>query len=150
MGSTASMVAWVVPPARVRAATLGGASPFIVCDCMDLRAIELEPLIEQLWERDLIEQMICGDLDEIRESLREAPRPPAPQKDIFELYRRFSSYGCDPDDEDAPEGDIVDFLQPGGGSPLYDLPGISTGPEVGRNDPCPCGSGKKFKKCCMK
>ncbi|HPR83636.1 MAG TPA: preprotein translocase subunit SecA [Pontiellaceae bacterium] len=23
-----------------------------------------------------------------------------------------------------------------------------TGPETGRNDPCPCGSGKKFKKCC--
>jgi preprotein translocase subunit SecA len=21
---------------------------------------------------------------------------------------------------------------------------------VGRNDPCPCGSGKKFKQCCMK
>jgi len=21
---------------------------------------------------------------------------------------------------------------------------------IGRNDPCPCGSGKKFKKCCMK
>jgi uncharacterized protein len=20
---------------------------------------------------------------------------------------------------------------------------------VGRNDPCPCGSGRKFKKCCM-
>lgn len=20
---------------------------------------------------------------------------------------------------------------------------------VGRNDPCPCGSGKKFKKCCL-
>jgi uncharacterized protein YecA (UPF0149 family) len=20
-------------------------------------------------------------------------------------------------------------------------------PEVGRNDPCPCGSGKKYKKC---
>lgn len=23
-----------------------------------------------------------------------------------------------------------------------------TAPKVGRNDPCPCGSGKKFKKCC--
>ena len=23
-------------------------------------------------------------------------------------------------------------------------------PKVGRNDPCPCGSGKKFKKCCLK
>jgi hypothetical protein len=22
--------------------------------------------------------------------------------------------------------------------------------KVGRNDPCPCGSGKKFKQCCMK
>ncbi len=21
---------------------------------------------------------------------------------------------------------------------------------IGRNDPCPCGSGKKFKKCCGK
>ena len=21
-------------------------------------------------------------------------------------------------------------------------------PKVGRNEPCPCGSGKKFKKCC--
>ena len=25
-----------------------------------------------------------------------------------------------------------------------------TGKKVGRNDPCPCGSGKKFKSCCMK
>jgi len=22
-------------------------------------------------------------------------------------------------------------------------------PRIGRNDPCPCGSGKKYKKCCM-
>lgn len=21
--------------------------------------------------------------------------------------------------------------------------------KIGRNDPCPCGSGKKFKKCCV-
>lgn len=24
-----------------------------------------------------------------------------------------------------------------------------SGPKVGRNDPCPCGSGKKYKKCCL-
>lgn len=23
-------------------------------------------------------------------------------------------------------------------------------PKVGRNDPCPCGSGQKYKKCCLK
>ena len=27
-------------------------------------------------------------------------------------------------------------------------PVVSAGPKVGRNDPCPCGSGKKYKKCC--
>jgi len=24
------------------------------------------------------------------------------------------------------------------------------GPKVGRNDPCPCGSGRKYKRCCLK
>jgi len=28
-------------------------------------------------------------------------------------------------------------------------PLMKTDPKVGRNDPCPCGSGKKFKKCCL-
>ncbi|VAW15799.1 hypothetical protein MNBD_BACTEROID05-212, partial [hydrothermal vent metagenome] len=27
-------------------------------------------------------------------------------------------------------------------------PAAHTGPKVGRNDPCSCGSGKKYKKCC--
>ena len=27
---------------------------------------------------------------------------------------------------------------------------VRTGPKVGRNDPCPCNSGKKFKQCCGK
>lgn len=25
---------------------------------------------------------------------------------------------------------------------------VGVGPKTGRNDPCPCGSGRKFKKCC--
>jgi len=28
------------------------------------------------------------------------------------------------------------------------VPVVRGGPKIGRNDPCPCGSGKKFKKCC--
>ncbi|MFW5875746.1 MAG: YchJ family protein [Myxococcota bacterium] len=27
-------------------------------------------------------------------------------------------------------------------------PAVRSEPKVGRNDPCPCGSGKKHKKCC--
>ena len=29
-------------------------------------------------------------------------------------------------------------------------PVVNAGPKVGRNDPCPCGSGKKYKNCCGK
>ncbi|MCA9066876.1 MAG: SEC-C domain-containing protein, partial [Planctomycetaceae bacterium] len=29
-------------------------------------------------------------------------------------------------------------------------PIVNDEPKVGRNDPCPCGSGKKYKKCCGK
>jgi preprotein translocase subunit SecA len=25
---------------------------------------------------------------------------------------------------------------------------VRVGPKIGRNAPCPCGSGKKYKKCC--
>lgn len=30
-----------------------------------------------------------------------------------------------------------------------DIFDFKTGKKVGRNDPCPCGSGKKYKKCCL-
>jgi len=33
------------------------------------------------------------------------------------------------------------------GEALIDKPVVATA-KVGRNDPCPCGSGKKYKKCC--
>jgi preprotein translocase subunit SecA len=35
----------------------------------------------------------------------------------------------------ADEGEVVKTI-------------VRAGPKVGRNDPCPCGSGKKYKKCC--
>ena len=35
--------------------------------------------------------------------------------------------------------------------PLWEEADIASNPyrDIGRNDPCPCGSGKKFKKCCL-
>ena len=43
-----------------------------------------------------------------------------------------------------PSMEQIDFLPP------ENRPGSTPriGRKVGRNDPCPCGSGKKFKKCC--
>jgi len=39
-------------------------------------------------------------------------------------------------------------LRSGGESEPQASKPIIKGPKVGRNDPCPCGSGKKYKKCC--
>gem|GEM_PF-3466886 len=39
------------------------------------------------------------------------------------------------------------FLQMSGVMPLGE--GLSTLEKTGRNEPCPCGSGKKYKKCCL-
>lgn len=36
--------------------------------------------------------------------------------------------------------------EPAGGGPGQTY--VKSGPDVGRNDPCTCGSGKKYKKCC--
>ncbi|OGR95745.1 MAG: preprotein translocase subunit SecA [Elusimicrobia bacterium RIFCSPLOWO2_01_FULL_64_13] len=42
--------------------------------------------------------------------------------------------------------------EPGGsgGGGLLEPAGRTVAAKIGRNDPCPCGSGKKFKKCCGK
>ena len=36
------------------------------------------------------------------------------------------------------------------GELVPEKPIVREEPKVGRNDPCPCGSGKKYKKCCGK
>src|SRR6478752_3785848 len=39
-------------------------------------------------------------------------------------------------------------VEPENGEYAIDLPVRRGGPKVGRNEPCPCGSGKKYKNCC--
>jgi len=49
--------------------------------------------------------------------------------------------------------EVATFVKTGGswffddGKPPVSKPVKSTGPKIGRNDPCHCGSGKKYKKC---
>ena len=52
-----------------------------------------------------------------------------------------------------------DMVAAGAGSELMETPDyydpsenvkqepVIAGPKIGRNDPCPCGSGKKYKQC---
>jgi hypothetical protein len=55
---------------------------------------------------------------------------------------------------DAPSGWVDSLLQdyePDDDEPdAWSEPIVNTGLKIGRNDPCPCGSGKKYKKCCLR
>ncbi len=51
----------------------------------------------------------------------------------------FKDWGSDDEDE---EDDYEGWEPP-------QIPVRRDGPKIGRNDPCPCGSGKKYKKCCL-
>jgi uncharacterized protein YecA (UPF0149 family) len=33
---------------------------------------------------------------------------------------------------------------------VHPIPFRNQGPKIGRNDPCPCHSGRKYKSCCMR
>lgn len=52
-------------------------------------------------------------------------------------HHEVSQFVREPDGWKFDDGELV------GEKPM-----IRETPKVGRNDPCPCGSGKKFKKCC--
>jgi preprotein translocase subunit SecA len=50
-------------------------------------------------------------------------------------------------EENRSVADVFASMMSSSARPIA-APAASSGPETGRNDPCPCGSGKKYKKCC--
>lgn len=70
--------------------------------------------------------------------------PLAPKEREKERLRHGSGPPAEkgPADEVGPEQEKKE--------PVSAAPVLRSEPKVGRNDPCPCGSGKKYKKCCLK
>ena len=69
--------------------------------------------------------------------------PPAAAPPVAAAYRHFADArreGAHALYDEALEDEDIDDYYPD----TY----IRPEPKVGRNEPCPCGSGKKFKKCC--
>ncbi len=61
------------------------------------------------------------------------------------VHQEFSGL---PTGQPGPPGVPPGLRPPTTGAPPASTPLRSNTPKVGRNDPCPCGSGKKYKKCC--
>lgn len=69
---------------------------------------------------------------------------------LLKIYRRMSQsaaggyyYEKYPEEKRRTEGTVIY-------DGMSDEPYIRESKKIGRNDPCPCGSGKKYKHCCMK
>jgi hypothetical protein len=124
--------------------------------CADIEAIEVFPELRRAYDDGLINPQTVGrsDLDDVEnvprgEMLRQT-RERRPIEDVAKAVawwdRRSadSSGGQEPHEDgidfDSLSADDDDFVEV---SEPYRAP-----PKVGRNEPCPCGSGKKYKKCC--
>ncbi len=70
------------------------------------------------------------------------PKPPSPITGRWRIVS-MSAWEDDSPPKPAPARERDDFPE------RKPAPFLRTEKQVGRNDPCPCGSGKKFKKGCM-
>ena len=79
------------------------------------------------------------------EAVREIEaQPRAPRRMVAQHAEAQSFGGAVGDGPEAPD------VEPGARAASAAAPApVRSGPRVGRNDPCPCGSGKKYKKCHM-
>jgi len=71
---------------------------------------------------------------------------------LVALERFIETDDADDGTYDADDGDDVFTEEAEATWPSWSelgLPAHNPHRDVGRNDPCPCGSGKKFKKCCL-
>ena len=98
---------------------------FAVCALIDIESKESIDIIRQAFLQNRVEIRIPGDIEdvEIALGLREKRDTPKPNYNLG----------------------LFDFE----GEEDYSFKTVRLSPKIGRNDPCPCDSGKKYKKCCL-
>jgi hypothetical protein len=107
------------------------------------------PLIEEAFSKGLVDKEFVG-LNEAIEAIRQNG------KELEKDIQRRTEYDCS-DTVNAMSGWAC--FKPKPQTPLSSPPRLPPAspddlllgrpPKIGRNDPCPCGSGKKYKKCCL-
>jgi uncharacterized protein len=114
---------------------------------------ELKPLVEQAFAREFISRSWLeprhfeADLREAIDDPAALLRKPSGEYTLFgDTIEELSKWYCFRPKPIEPEKSKDVHRRP-----LELLTGRASNPyrNVGRNDPCPCGSGKKFKKCCL-
>lgn len=132
-----------------------------VADLIDLQGHELLPLIQPAFDTELYDPGMAGHWkDYLAEFRRPAPtwakRDPFPR--LTDWYAK--AYAIIQSNEESDRIREEQYLEKQAEREAKTAKALekfvqknpqhftSTLPKVGRNDPCPCGSGKKYKKCC--
>jgi hypothetical protein len=129
----------------------------LICSVADLPAPELLEDVRQAYADGLVDESVA-DLEGIERSLA-APKPWRRDRqhlitDAIAEMEWWSSFH--PEDSWPRQQGNLEPLRPPPATPapapsVYAAPKpLVREPKIGRNDPCPCGSGKKYKKCCGK
>ena len=129
---------------------------FFISDLVNAQLHELLPEIKALFELQIVGYWISGDYASVERDIQDPEYDGQNlvldilKKDIYERYedlnRNFSKT-----DEDYELPNNLDSSDDRENFNSFYTPHqpIVKEKKVGRNDPCPCGSGKKYKKCCM-
>ena len=95
--------------------------------CKDEKFTEHYPQIKKLYEKKWVDKALDGDLEDVELA--------------FEMRSERTT---------VRDVGFHDLLEKSFGAENILSSQSKAEEKIGRNDPCPCGSGKKYKKCCMK
>lgn len=129
-----------------------------------LHDLDSRRVVKALYDAELIDEGVMGDYaDYVKILMGKDPAQADEQEfDIFETYheleeaaKREAKWQSGANSPSTELFDVLDLLQTEMPrvEPLEPLPQnnpttfVRAGPKIGRNDPCPCGSGRKYKHC---
>jgi hypothetical protein len=98
---------------------------------------------------DKTDDELAAELDKMSPQILAQAKDPQMRAMIIGIYRKMLVAGVDVSDDKEVKKWMKkhpEVLQ--GGETIKVETVRREEPKVGRNDPCPCGSGKKYKKCC--
>ena len=128
---------------------------FMICETIDGGLKELLPIIKQLFDKGYVSIGICGDYNDVAEEIGSKPNYKE-KKDIFNIFEYYDDV-IDSWVKHEERNKLIqernnrlEYNKYSGSTYKFKEPSVPlVSNKIGRNDPCPCGSGKKYKKCCL-
>ncbi len=128
----------------------------LICELVSFSPKEAIDDIREAYQRDLVETGLVG-FGTVEQSIAEGEARFRKElewcsatgiEDTIEELRHWATFEEQPARQRASPPSPPNFPAVQEPAKLVTEPVLTGSPRAGRNDPCPCGSGKKFKKCC--